>query len=311
MDQADELRKKAGTDNPSAFDIARVSGVTGSAAPEAKEFVSNLEKEATLKNQQDLKDETVAAQKDAADAKLAQEKQLREAELQARKDIASTNAQAHQDTFGLTQSTKEEQQQDKLEQQYMQNLQRGMKTQAYTLQNAKVEQAIHVRQAMESGRDENGQLHLNQVTEPEVALGLANLVSNKSTTNLEEFRSMTPQARITFLKRAMGDFFGKPVDVLTPDWTNTLLHMVDRQGLTAEKLRDNTLAQYKKFKNTRLAPERAANAESVSAGTNYSDFFGVTPNEKESMLTPSAKQVGVSASSADAEAAKKKYGISY
>jgi hypothetical protein len=67
MDQADELRKKAGTDNPSAFDIARVSGVTGSAAPEAKEFVSNLEKEATLKNQQDLKDESIAAQKDAAE----------------------------------------------------------------------------------------------------------------------------------------------------------------------------------------------------------------------------------------------------
>jgi hypothetical protein len=136
---------------------------------------------------------------------------------------------------------------------------------------------------------------LNQVTEPEVAMGLANLVSNKTSTNLEEFRAMTPKARITAVKRAMGDFFGRPVDVLTPEWTNTLLHMVDRQGLTSEQLRDNTLNQYKKFVNSGLDPSRRANAESVTAGTNYSDFFGISPEDKQTMLTPAGQHAAANA----------------
>jgi hypothetical protein len=255
--------------------------------PVQKEVMSDFEKQAEL-----------AGAQAAAEKKAEEDRAFRygesEKDRQARLDAAKLAAGDKEEKNNLQLSTKESQQQDKLEQYGRQLLTKTLGSDAgFRLQDGKVNQAIHVRQAMESGKDENGNIHLNQITTPEVALGLAHLVSNKSSTNIEEFRAMTPQARLNSVKVAVANIVGKPTDVLTPEWTNTLLHMVDRQGLTAQVQRDNYLEKYKKILPSALEEDRKKMLLDFEKGISYKDAFGMSDEDfNKAMPAGLQKQTG-------------------
>lgn len=182
--------------------------------------------------------------------------------------------------MNLTQTTgtKEEQQQDKLEQAY-----RVLRTKALSnrsgglgLQDAKVNAAVHARQLIDGATDpKTGQININQITNPELAMSLASLVSGGNAPALETIREMTPQSLQGYVKSQIGYLFGKPVDVLPQEWAQNLKHMIDRQALTSEALRDNYMEQLKSQRPTRLATERASQLESQDLGTSYADTFGL------------------------------------
>jgi hypothetical protein len=245
-----------------------------------------------LGNKKDLADKQITTESAMAlrNATNAQ----RDEELSRQRDRDKSDAELKRLAIEATKGNrdvnlglKEQQQQDKLEQQYRDILAKTMpRNPAFRLQDQKVASAIHTRQAFEGSRDENGNLHLNQITTPESALALATLVSGKTTTNLEEFKAMSPQSLYSEVKKAVGFITGKPTDILTKEWADNIQHMIDRQGVISEGIRDKYLEQYRKFKPSRLEPDRAATIESTEIGPSYSQMFGMAPEEKDRIVNP-------------------------
>jgi hypothetical protein len=245
-----------------------------------------------LSGKQDLSDkqiqtEAAAALKEASLAQRQSEMAQRGEEKKTDQEIRRESIAAHEGQRDFNVGLKEQQQQDKLEEQYRNQLSRYLpRNPNFRLQDQKVNAAVHSRQLFEGSRDENGDVHLNQITSPEVALTLATLTSGKTTTNLEEFKAMKVQALQTKIKEMIGFIVGKPVDIIPKEWTENLLHMIDRQGVISEGLRDKYLEQYKKAKPTSLDPDRAANVEKIEVGSSYSEMFGMTPEEKDRIVNP-------------------------
>jgi len=185
-------------------------------------------------------------------------------------------------------------QQDLLEQQY-----RVLRTKVLSnrsggigLQDAKVNAAVHARQLIEGATDpKTGKIDINQVTSPELAISLASLVSGGNAPALETIKTMTPTALSGYIKSQVGYIFGEPVDVLPQEWAQTLKHMIDRQALTSEALRDSYMEQLKTKRPTGLEKQRADMLESDGMGVSYADTFGL-PRLKLGKDSSVEKQTG-------------------
>lgn len=111
-----------------------------------------------------------------------------------------------------------------------------------SLQNLKVDSAIHAKELMEGARNpQTGKIELNQVQLPELAMTLTNLITGSNTSTLEQFRDMKPSTLKGYIAQKASFISGKPLDVSTPDWVDSLGHILDRQGKVSEDLRDNAL----------------------------------------------------------------------
>jgi hypothetical protein len=294
MDQADELRKKAGTDNPSSFDIARVSGVAGSAAPEAKEFVSNLEKEATLKNQQDLKDEAIAAQKQMQEDRLAQ--QVEELKQRALDRKAMRDASSSSKELGLEQKKYQwtEDQWQKLERRT-----NALNTSGRSALGQSGVANVRAARAMDV-------LVNKDIVQDPYAYDLVNTdvqgIMKGAAPTQEQLKE-----KYTNLQTALASQWQKitaqPQSINQPEVKKQLLTIINSLREIDNDVIDRNLGVAKvAFKHIiQDDPDRAE------------EFFNAISQTKDVFPenVPGAKQAGTYTSGANAEAAKKKYGISY
>lgn len=149
-------------------------------------------------------------------------------------------------------------------------------------ESGKVDSAIHARNLIEGARNpKTGQVELNQIQSPELALALSNIVSGSSggTGNVETFKAMQPQALSKTIKEKIGYLFGEPVDVMPKAWTDQLTHMLDRQGTTAEDLRDKYMDDFAKTSNSGLNPERMKKFIDTKRGNSYREIFKIPKGE--------------------------------
>ncbi len=185
--------------------------------------------------------------------------------------------------FGDRKETKLDEQQNKLYQEQLARYDKGLSGRAGGLgkEDIKVNSAIHARNLIEGSRDpKTGEISLNQIQSPELALSLANIVSGGSTgASLETFRAMQPQALSQDIKTKIGYIFGKPMDVMPKDWVNQLTHMLDRQGTTAEDLRDKYYEDIGKSANPGLHKDLIDKAAETKRGNSYREIFGIKKGE--------------------------------
>lgn len=144
------------------------------------------------------------------------------------------------------------------------------------VQGSKVDQAIHASQLIDQAFDpKTGQYNITQVPYGELSETLGSLLSGGTGTS---------DARISALKQAtlQGDFnkvltyfTGKPSNATSQDALKQLVSIVDRQGLTAEQIRDGDVNRLKHavLDGSGLSDDRKQmmfNAPSI--GANYNDF---------------------------------------
>lgn len=205
---------------------------------------------------------------------------LPEVEKYMMKDLQMQTIKANKEVMlGL----REDQQQDKLEQNYRQALLKtiSMRSGGLGMQDAKLNAAIHARQLIDGApKDKNGNLEINQMVSPELALTLANIVSGSTSTSLEVFKNMNPDTLYKSVQSSIGHITGKPVNVLTPEWQQSIKHMLDRQGLTSEALRDKYIEGIKSMRPTTLDPKRAETLEKAELGSSYAETFGLNKQGK-------------------------------
>ena len=143
----------------------------------------------------------------------------------------------------------------------------------FQTQNGKVSQAAHAMSLIEQATDpKTGQINLNQVQSPELAMTMANLVSGSNSHTQEEFRAMSPKALQTTMNDLLSKLGGKPTNHLTQDWAKNFKETIVRQGLRSQQLRDESGYQ-------------EGPLESVTAG------LDITDEDKQKMLE-GMKKVG-------------------
>ena len=193
-------------------------------------------------------------------------------------EVAKTAKDAAKTGKDVTLAEKEEQHQDALEKQQRDRYDKEFSNRSggIGLQDTKVNAAIHARQLIEGSRNpQTGEIEANQLTSPELAMTLANIVSGSSNANLETFNAMQPQALSADIQKKIGYLFGKPVKVLPKEWADQLVHMLDRQGVTSEKLRDKYFDDIDKTAPSKLAKERRDYLKELHRGNSYRDTFGI------------------------------------
>lgn len=148
------------------------------------------------------------------------------------------------------------------------------------VQGAKVDQAIHASQLIDQSFDpKTGQYNVTQVPYAELSESLGNLLSGGTGSS---------DARIGALKQAtlQGDFnkvltyfTGKPSNATSQDALKQLVSIIDRQGSTAEGIRDGDIMRLKHavLDGSGLSDDRKQmmfNAPSI--GASYKDYMQQT-----------------------------------
>ncbi len=224
---------------------------------------------------------------------------------EARIEAANIGANAQLETAKATLALKEsvfgnqmDKHQDQLEKNQVDRLDKGFSNRSggLGLEDMKVNAAITAGNLLRGSRDpKTGQVNVNQLTAPEFALSLSNIISGgKNGGNIESFKAMQPQALSADIKSKIGYLLGKPVDVLPQQWVKALSDMLDRQGTTAEDLRDKYYEDINKTAPSQLDPDRLKRIMDVKRGNSYREAFGIqkgqnspsgdtTPNPNETV----------------------------
>lgn len=198
---------------------------------------------------------------------------------------------------GMVIGLKEQQQQDRLEKSYADNLNKILSNRSggLGLQDSKVNQAIHLRSLIDQTYDPKTKtFNIKPTQYEETAIGLANLLSGTNVVT-ESMRNGIRQ------RTAEGDFngaltymLGMPKNASTQEIFKTLVSSIDRQGLVSEKLRNKYLKDIKQKSPSRLDPERRSRLEESAMGNSFSEYLSQSPDQTENKSSGSGfKIVGV------------------
>jgi hypothetical protein len=154
--------------------------------------------------------------------------------------------------------------QEKLEQQYRQVLLKPLSNRSggLGLEDAKVDQAIHLAALVKQYKDANGNYNIPATQYNELALGLARLLSPTGTVGAEVQQSITQATAAGDIGKAMTYVTGTPQNGSTQDVYKNLIDTIDRQGITASQNRDNYMSYLQALAPTDLDPSRASALES-------------------------------------------------
>ncbi len=190
------------------------------------------------------------------------------AKLDAKEKLAQA-AQNHKDALELAQikanqddpsSTKN---QDKYEQQYRQILLKPLSNRSggLGLEDAKVNQAIHLKAIFDQYKDANGNYNIPTVLYNELALGLARLISPTGVVGSEVQNSITQKSLKGDIAGMLTYITGTPMSGTTQDVLKVMQDSIDRQGQVAETNRDQYMSYLQGLVPTDLSPERQAALE--------------------------------------------------
>lgn len=142
----------------------------------------------------------------------------------------------------------------------------------YGQQDQKVAQAAHLRTMVNQYLDpKTGEYKVPQAQYTELVMGLANLLSASGTADAEtreKLESMTSKGKFN---QAVQYVTGVPQTGNTQAIIKNLVDSIDRQGMTAQQIRDNELSQVKP--SVDLPPERAARTLGKGRGTDFNDYL--------------------------------------
>lgn len=178
------------------------------------------------------------------------------------------------ETHDAASSTKDAQQQDKLEGEYRTSLEKVINSRSggLGLQDAKVNQAVHLRQMANSYYDpESGQFNIPPAQYMELVLGLATLLSPTGTpaeSTIQELKTNTAKGDFA---GALTYLTGTPQTGSTQDVLRNLIDSIDRQGQVSEKLRDKYMDGIRKLAPSRLEPSRREMMEKINLANSFSE----------------------------------------
>lgn len=170
----------------------------------------------------------------------------------------------------------EQKHQDDLEKQYRALYEKGLSNRSggLGLQDAKVNQAAHVRGLLDQYYDKNtGTYKVPKSGYTDLALGVANLVSGGNGATEGTKNDIMQRTAVGDINGLRSYISGSPKSASTDEVFKVLADSVDRQGLLADKLRNTYYEQMKSKAPTRLANERKAQVEKEIFGTSYADIL--------------------------------------
>lgn len=178
-------------------------------------------------------------------------------------------------------NVKDEKQQDKLEQQYT-----GMMTKVLSnrsgglgIQDAKVNQAIHLRSLLDQYYDPNtGDYNVPKSQYEEIAIGLANLLSGSNVATNSMREGIVQRTAKGDINGAISYITGSTPAASTKDVFKNLSDSINRQGLISEKLRNNYLGKMQQLAPSGLDPERIQRINGINIGNSYSDYLNSSPS---------------------------------
>lgn len=188
--------------------------------------------------------------------------------------------------FGTGQDSKYENQQDKLEKEYRDQLNKIVQARSggLGLQDSKVNQAIDLRTLINQTYDpKTGKYNIPPSLNSELVLGLARMVSPSGQVGIEleqELKQKTLREGVASALVYLGVADPKSVGGPTQDVAKLFIDSIDRQGKTAEKLRDTYTKGLKDRYPTRLDPKRREFLEKSELGSSFDDFLKNSPDYK-------------------------------
>lgn len=164
-------------------------------------------------------------------------------------------------------------QQQKLEQQYRSLLSKELSNRSGGLgmQDAKVNQAIHLKALLDQYKDANGNYNVPASQYAELAMGLAALVSGTNAVSDSARDAITQRTLAGDFKGAITYITGTPIAGTTQDVIKNLADSIDRQGNVAEDLRDQYVKLIQGQAPTDLEKSRidALNSATLPSYRNY------------------------------------------
>ena len=178
---------------------------------------------------------------------------------------------------------RDEARQDRLEKEYGDRLQRvvGSRSGGLGLQDQKVDQAIHLRSMInQSWNPQTKTYEIPEMQQGELVIGLANLMSGSSVSNMEQLRSVTPKTASGDMAHMVSYWTGQPITNQPQAMIKNLVSSIDRQGKVSEKLRDKYMNGLKMLRPKDLDKDRADAIASTSLTSSYDDILKDSPDQQ-------------------------------
>lgn len=176
---------------------------------------------------------------------------------------------------------KRNKQQDALEKNYADRLQRviGARSGGLGLQDSKVDQAIHLRTMInQSWNPQTKTYELPEMQQGELVMGLANLMSGSSVSNMEQLKSITPRTASGDMAHLVSYWTGTPITNQPQAMIKNLIYSIDRQGKTSQKLRDKYMNGLKALKPKDLDQDRADAIAAAQLTSSFQDVLDEAPD---------------------------------
>jgi hypothetical protein len=147
------------------------------------------------------------------------------------------------------------------------------------LQDAKTNQAIDLRTLINQNYDPATKTYkIPPSMHSELVLGLARLVSPTGTIGIELENELKQKTAHEGLANMYTYLTGQPVTGPSQDVAKLFINSIDRQGQTAEKLRNKYLSDLKHLRPSGLDPKIADSIESNNMGSSFSELLNQSPD---------------------------------
>lgn len=185
---------------------------------------------------------------------------------------------------------KNEAEQDRLEKSYTDRLVRitSNRSGGLGLQDAKVNQAIHLRSLVDQYYDpRTGSYNIPSSQYKELAIGLASLVSNSNVALESTIRGIEQRTAKGDINGALTYVLGVPRNASTQAVMKNLIDSIDRQGQVSERLRNKYLQDFKRLSPERLDKERLDRLSAAELGSSFQDTLNQSLSRQNQRAAPS------------------------
>jgi hypothetical protein len=108
----------------------------------------------------------------------------------------------------------------------------------WNLQNNKVSGATHAMGLLDQVANPDGTFNVNSMQAADLAMNLANIVSNSNISNVETFRAMNPQGTQSVIVGQINKALGTNYNTLPQNWAKLIQETIARQGAISQALRE-------------------------------------------------------------------------
>lgn len=166
----------------------------------------------------------------------------------------------------------------------------SMRSGALGVQDAKINQAMHVKQLFDQSVDpKTGIYNLKAPQFAEATQALAVLVSNSNQTSEGQRQEIKQRTMAGDFNGALTYAFGIPKNATSQQIADMYVKAVDRQGLTAQTIKEKDISDIKNLDSFRqlskVDPERADNLYKANFGIDYRDFISKPLAERIKTVT--------------------------